>query len=52
MSALTATFLIGLRAGVNPNRIVEIEQGDSDPRLSTVEKVVGALGLRIRVEAA
>lgn len=43
---------VAKRAGVSPNRIVEIERGDKDPRLSTVEKVVGALGLRITVEAA
>lgn len=35
------------RAGVSPNRVVEIERAVSDPRFSTLEKVAGALGFRV-----
>jgi transcriptional regulator with XRE-family HTH domain len=37
---------------VSPSRVSEIERADSDPRLSTVEKVTDALGLTLTVESA
>jgi transcriptional regulator with XRE-family HTH domain len=40
------------KAGVSPTRITEIENEKSDPRLSTVESIAGALGLTLTVEAA
>lgn len=40
------------KAGVSPNRVTEIENEKSDPRLSTVESIAGALGLTVKVEAA
>lgn len=43
---------VARRANVSPNRVVEIEQGEANPRLSTVESVVGAVGLKITVSAA
>lgn len=40
------------KAGVSPNRVTEIENEKSDPRLSTVEAIAGVLGLTVKVEAA
>ena len=39
-------------AGVSPARVTELENAKKDPRLSTVESITEALGLRICVEAA
>lgn len=38
------------RAGVSPTRVTEIENGKSDPRLSTIESITDVLGLSITVE--
>jgi transcriptional regulator with XRE-family HTH domain len=45
---------VATMAGVSPVRVVEIEgkDGATNPRIDTVEKVCGALGIAIRVEAA
>jgi transcriptional regulator with XRE-family HTH domain len=39
-------------AGVSPTRVTEIENATRDPRLSTVESIVGALGMTLTVESA
>ena len=39
-------------AGVAPRRIVQIENGSSDPRFSTVARITEALGLTITVDGA
>lgn len=40
------------RAGVSPRRVVQLENGSSDLRFSTVESITSALNLRICLEAA
>lgn len=35
------------KAGVGRNRVSDIESGEADPRLSTIEKVTDALGLSL-----
>lgn len=37
------------RAGTSPVRIWEIENGNADPRLSTIVRVAGALGLQVMI---
>lgn len=39
-------------AGVSPTRIHELETASRDPRFSTVESVVAALGMTLTVEPA
>lgn len=43
---------LAVKAGVGPNRIYEIESGSADPKLSTLEKVAGALGLELTLRDA
>lgn len=43
---------VAAKAEVAPRRIVQLENGSSDPKFSTVIKVVEALGLTITVDAA
>lgn len=41
---------VAVKASVAPRRIVQIENGSSDPRFSTVARITEALGLTITVE--
>lgn len=43
---------VAVAASVSPSRVTEIENAKADPRLSTVESVLGALGMVLTVENA
>jgi DNA-binding XRE family transcriptional regulator len=43
---------VARQAGTSPGRVSELESGKSDPRLSTLIRIAGALGLDVRVESA
>lgn len=42
--------LLSEATGLNPSNLSEIERGLIDPRLSTIEKIGGALGVSLVLE--
>lgn len=40
---------VAKRAGVDPARVSQIENGRRDPRFSTVVRIAGALGLQVLI---
>jgi transcriptional regulator with XRE-family HTH domain len=42
---------VAKQAGTSPSRVSEIESGSADPRLSTLARIAGVLGVRIAISA-